>query len=360
MKHVLPFALVLTIALPVLVVGPSSAVPVSLPDSKPSTATHGRYPPGSHKPGADVIVWTNRSSEGSGHLVIARADGTDRRDLTPPTPDTADYDAQISPDGRWIAYERDTAESSTIRLIRPDGTGDHALPVACVDPCVANVSPTWLTSGRLAVSLVFGPFDEGDGSASSAVLWTVRSDGTGLRRLSQPGIDGTFEDYYARPAPDHRYVTFVRLRNSDLARALYRMRPDGTHLQRLTPWDIGVDGYDLSTARRGATRSLIVFESYGRGAGEDTFADLATVPATCPSVRACTRQIDWLTDNGASGRRNANPKWSPDNRALVFTDRPSFDDQNVDVWTMRFDGHARHRVSSSPDFDYRPDWGITR
>jgi hypothetical protein len=46
-----------------------------------------------------VIVWTNRASTGSEHLLVARADGSHQRILTPALPDTGDIDAQISPTG---------------------------------------------------------------------------------------------------------------------------------------------------------------------------------------------------------------------------------------------------------------------
>jgi hypothetical protein len=47
----------------------------------------------------------------------------------------------------------------------------------------------------LDLPAVVGPFDLVNESVRSAVLHTVKLDGTGLRRLSQPGIDGGFEDY---------------------------------------------------------------------------------------------------------------------------------------------------------------------
>ena len=65
----------------------------------------------------------------------------------------------------------------------------------------------------------------------------------------------------------------------------------------------------------------------------------------------------WLTDNAATGRRNANPHWSPDGRNIVFTDRAGIDTEDVEIWTMRYGGADRRQISTSPRFDYRPDWG---
>ncbi len=42
----------------------------------------------------------------------------------------------------------------------------------------------------------------------------------------------------------------------------------------------------------------------------------APCPWLCNGAKQCGKKIDWLTDNKASGRRNANPHWSPDGREL--------------------------------------------
>ena len=308
---------------------------------------------------AGVIVWTNRADDGSEHLVIARTDGSHQRQVTPTTPDTSDIDAQISPDGRWIAYERDHGDSAaTIHLVRPNGRDDHVVDVGCVDPCAGALSPTWLSETRIAFSLVFGPFDDKTGDAASAALYSARIDGTGVRRLSEAGIDGVYEDGSLRVSADRSYVTFRRTQNSDLSTALFRMTPDGSHLHQLTPYSLRADVNDLSTARLGPTKNLVVFESYGRGDPTQSFVDIATVPSTCGSLADCTSRIRWLTDNGATGRRNANPQWSPDGTSLVFTDRPSIDDPNAEIWTMRYPESARQKISTSPNFDYRPTWGV--
>ena len=304
-----------------------------------------------------IIVWTTREASGSEHLMVARADGSHQRSLTPELPDTGDVDAQISPDGSWVAYERDTADSASVRLVRPDGRQDDMVDVGCSEPCVAAIGPTWLTNTRLSFALVKAPFGQPNDSASSAVLWTSRRDGTHVRRLSRPGIDGVYEDLWAHRAPDGSYLTFLRRRNADLKSALFRMRPDGTHEQQLTPWDISADVNDLSTARLGPTKDLLVFDSYARGGSETSFVDIGTVPATCPDLQACTASIRWLTDNGATGRRNANPQWSPDGTSLVFTDRASIDEPNAEIWTMRYPGTDRRKISTSTNFDYRPTWG---
>jgi Tol biopolymer transport system component len=190
------------------------------------------------------------------------------------------------------------------------------------------------------------------------VVFTARPDGSDIRRFSRRADEGRFEYSNLRLSPDQSYVTF---RRTDLAlgrSALFRADPDGQHPRQLTPFSLDAEVNDLSTARGGPTKDLLVFESFGRGDPDKTFVDIATVPTTCGSLAECTSKIVWLTDNAATGRRNANPQWSPDGSSLVFTDRPSIDVNDAEIWTMRYLGTQRRKISNSPDFDFRPTWGV--
>jgi hypothetical protein len=207
----------------------------------------------------------------------------------------------------------------------------------------------------LAVTRVDGPFT--NDNAAQALIWTVRPDGSRLRRLSPVSAAGVFEDSYAHASRDGGYLVFMRRRLSDGATALFRSDRLARHPQRITPWGLGIEVNDVSTAAGGPTKDLVLFEAYGRGDPDATFVDLGTVPATCPSPAACRKALVWLTDNGASGRRNANPHWSPAGRDYVFTDRTSIDTEDVQIWTATYGSGARREVSTSPRFDYRPDWG---
>ena len=103
--------------------------------------------------------------------------------------------AQFSPNGRWIAYTALDESSGEVRLVRPDGSKDHRLPVGCQDPCLEVGTPTWITNHRLAVVKVKGPVV--DDTASEALLWTVKRDGSSLHRMSPAGDAGKYEDAYA-------------------------------------------------------------------------------------------------------------------------------------------------------------------
>ncbi|MCY1138341.1 hypothetical protein OWR29_10060 [Actinoplanes sp. Pm04-4] len=299
------------------------------------------------------IVWTNApdTTFTTGHLEIARPDGRGARRLTPDTPGARDLLPSISPDGRRVVYQRDSGDFADLRIVDVTGRNDHSVDTGCHDPCQDDLEPGWLPDGRIYFTRVIGPFDQPNGSARSAVLHTARPDGTGVRRLSPPGPDGLIEDYHASTVPGAGYLVYGRLRNEDFATALFRMDLPSRRVRQLTSWSVPAESADLSPARRGPTKDLVVFQ-IGRP-GTDVL-DIATVPATCRDEADCMSKVKYLT--GGEGRATS-PSWSPDGRRIAFSFRTGTADLNGDVWTMRPDGSDRRRVSTSPVFDYGADWG---
>jgi Tol biopolymer transport system component len=294
-------------------------------------------------------------------IVLRSRDGRTRW-LTQPRAGLVDLDPAISPNGRWVAFERDYPDGrSAIGLVRRNGTGLRILRRVCTDPCVAALTPTWTPDGRsLAFSRVSGLdlTSEEEQNADSAVLWLSDLNGRHLRRLSQRGIDGRLEDYRASFAPAG-YVVFVRIRNSDGHLAAFRMSRAGTHVRRLTPWSLDADLPWVSPATRGRTEHLVVFETYGHGAPDGTAQAIATVPATCRPVSSCRDRIRMLTSPTALPVQHFNPTWSPHGRRIAYVRFRGH--QNAapdgDIWTMRWNGTHKRALSHSPLFEFRPSWG---
>ena len=86
---------------------------------------------------------------------------------------------------------------------------------------------------------------------------------------------------------------------------------------------------------------------------------IATVPSTCASVSDCRKQISYLTDLKHPPGARFNPSWSPNGQRIAYVKFKG--DENDccvgDIHTMRADGSHRMPVSTSPKFEYRPDWG---
>jgi Tol biopolymer transport system component len=116
----------------------------------------------------------------------------------------------ISPDGSTIVFERDLPDGNTqIRLVGSDGRGDHAVDLGCTFPCASDLEPAWSLDGReILFQRVDFPFDPITQDAASAVLWAAAPDGSGVQRVSEPGIDGVFEDSHPRFSPRGDYLTF--------------------------------------------------------------------------------------------------------------------------------------------------------
>jgi TolB protein len=292
-------------------------------------------------------------------IAIADADGHNVRPLSRPPSGYFDIDAEVSPDGSRVAYERDAPDgTSELRVVHADGSGDHALDLGCVGRCDAELSPAWTPDGRhLVFTRVLGPYP--DGNASSAVLWKTDLRGEHITRVSPRGIDGAFEEYYASFAPAG-YMVFVRSRNADFKNAVFRVNPDGSHLIRLTPWSLIADIADVSPATHGPTKNLVVFETLSHGAPPGKSSAVATVSATCCTHKP--RHVRFLTPRADPPRSSFNPSWSPDGTHIAFT-RFSFNDATQvargDIWTMRWNGDDKHPVVNSNLFEFRSDWGIT-
>src|SRR3984957_9760419 len=208
----------------------------ALTAAAPAQATTHRWP-GPAQSGR--IVWTQvlDSNFTTARLVSARPDSRGFRVLTHPGPKRFDIDAVVSPDGRQVLFERDLPSGrSVLEMVGAGGGRVRIVPVRCTDPCAGLDNPGWAGSRRIAFSRVMGRFDGPGRAAHSAVLYHARRAGSGMRRLSQHGIDGVYEDYHARFDASGRHLIFLRLRNSDGKTAVFWMRRDGSGVHQLTPW----------------------------------------------------------------------------------------------------------------------------
>ena len=201
---------------------------------------------------------------------------------------------------------------------------------------------------HLTFTRVVGPFDQPGGSARSAVLWTANLDGSHVRRLSQPGIDGVYEDYRARFLPDGRTVTFIRVRNEPFNSAVFTMDVKTRRVRQLTPWELDADTHDVSS------RGVVAFETFGHGPPEGQSANVATVPVDCGVARGLHQRIRYVTHNGAG------PTWSPTRggrpTAGASCSPSGTTPRSPTSGRSRPDGSDRRRVTTSPLWDFRPSW----
>jgi len=356
-RPLLVLALGSALAFPAMV---SPASPASATSAKQgSAADHGTARRAGDERGT-MLAWSRfvDLDFSAARIVVGRPDGGPVRELTSSSDGVQDIDPKFSPDGSRVLFERDLPDGSTqVVVVNVDGTGEHVLPLGCVDPCAADVSPTWAPDGQhVYFTRVVGPFDQVNGSATSAVLWRARLNGRDLTRISEPGIDGAFEEYLATFAPAG-YMVFLRLRNSDIHSAAFRRDPDG-HVTQLTGYSLDADELSVSPAAQGPSKDLVVFETFGHGAPDGIAAAVATVPATCKSRARCAGRVRFLTSPRSLPDQHFNPSWAPDGRQIAFV-RFSFVDPGPavgDIWRMDWNGNHQRPVSTSPLFEFRPAW----
>jgi TolB protein len=304
--------------------------------------------------GADGrIVWSRFTDDtfSTARIVSAKPDGSRLRVLSHGADGQQDTYPAPSRSGSRIAFERDSADGVEVMVVNANGSRQRTVDLGCVDPCDSDQIPNWTPDGEhLTFTRVVGPFDLPNDSARSAVLWVANLDGSHVRRLSQPGIDGVYEDYRARFLPDGRTITFIRVRNEPFNSAVFTMDVKTRRVRQLTPWELDADTQDVSS------RGVIAFETFGHGPPEGQSENVATVPVDCGSLAACTRKIRYVTHNGAGPTSSATPGWAPDGRRIVFSewDHELF----ADLWAVRPDGSDRQRVTTSPLWDWRSSWAF--
>jgi len=302
-----------------------------------------------------------------GELFVVNADGSDATRITHPPRGTEDVTPDWSPDGTRIVFARAPA------------TGVHS-------------------------------------------IWTVKADGTDLRRLTPPCAPGRgipacpADDGWPVWSPDGKHIAFQRLSGAlrpkgatvNDAKGIYKDQlvvtdPNGRHARTLVwfgPWrgDPQIpawspDGTQLVFLERsdnGGTcscRAIYIVNADGTGLRR------LTPPSIAPGDK-----IDWSPDgktvlfrthrdegpNGSSGYgaqlytihpdgtglrqlthfgssdRVLPGSYSPDGKFIVFETSAGTTAGTPDVFVMNADGTARRRITRTPNFETQADWGQAR
>jgi TolB protein len=216
----------------------------------------------------DGTAATGRNA-GEGDIAVIDADGSDLHRITGVGTDTQ---PAWSPDGTRIAFVRFASGSSDIYVIRPDGSGLHRLTH------MGSMRPAWSPDGRWIAFTAPLP------SRGNPHVFVMRADGARVRQLAH-GV----EEYDPAWSPTGAEIAFGDTRDH----SLYTIRPDGTHLRRLT---------------------------------------------TCEEP-ACVSDSE--------------PAWSPDGRLLVFARDIAGRRQ---LYVVNSDGTGLHRLTNDQADDCCPSW----
>ena len=225
-----------------------------------------------------------------------------------------------------------------------------------------------------------------------SVLWTIRADGTGARRVTRSRSVDEIEPEWS---PDGRKIAFSRsgkchTEPSDLCMRIWTVNADGSDARRLTPQRLpgllanravsfqaptwSPDGRRIAYEQsiwESQRSNLYVMNADGSGRRRLTRLRNARSPAWSPNGAAIAfthrpergnREIFVLTLKTGKIRRltrtkadESLPQWSPDGRRIVYQ-RWNGASEEDDVFVMNADGGGQRNLTHRPGLDGGPAW----
>ena len=234
-----------------------------------------------------------------------------------------------SPDGRRLAFARRSFADENhpgpweIWVVNADGTHQRRL--------AHGTEPAWSQDGRrVAFTGVYVP------RAGHPDIWVMRADGTNMRRLT---VNTSFGDRSPDWSPDGRLIAYTTNAGGfgNSTRAVWTMRPDGSHKQRLTP--IGVRTASPSWSPDG---KRIAFIRLGTG-----------LPGASSTLWTMNR--DGTNEQSLGVPFATSCSWAPAGRAIAVaatTSQPA-----GDIFAVRLGENPLTRLTApGPADDIDPAW----
>jgi Tol biopolymer transport system component len=305
-------------------------------------------------PGANGRIAFTRYTDGTrshGAIFTIGANGREERRLTRPPFGSADYQADWSPDGARLVFQREyqtkpyetfvvNANGSDLRQVDPGCPA--GIPATQI--CEENL-PAWSPDGRrLAFNWAFGKLKQirGEEWIEVGAIGVMDADGGNVRQLTQLKRPTTSEDSEPVWSPDGRRIAFVRLNSTAQPQdrqAVFVMNADGSGIRRVTPWSL--DAGDHPDWSPDGTR--ILFRAPEGGA----VTSLYTIRPDGTGLRRVTRFAPSVEVLSAS--------YSPDGRWIVLSRTGRA--HQPDLFVIRPDGSGLRRVTNTTAWDSAPDWG---
>jgi Tol biopolymer transport system component len=322
------------------------------------------------------IIFVRESLDGSGrHVFSIDPDGTGEIQLIAPAAETP----LLSPDGSRLAFECLDGDLVRVCMADADGSDPHMLTPdmsETVHP-IENYAPrAWSPDGERLVLIGFGGAPAGiftmpasdhgelvrvttsptrhvddtlglspDGSRivflrtpiaddHDADVYVVATDGTGLVRLSPPGM--AVECCVAPDwSPDGSRIAFAGKNAAD-EWAIYAVDADGSDRQRISP----LEGWVFAPAWSPDGRTI----AFTRSA-----IDGAQISVVHPDGTDLVQVTDRWDSDGSY-----NAVWSPDGSQLVFQHGDG--GQVSDLWVIDADGHGLLQLTDTPATEGSPSW----
>jgi Tol biopolymer transport system component len=274
-------------------------------------------------PDGKYIVISERPAPQKAYaLFLLSLETLEKRQLTFPDAQTmGDYGGRLSPDGRQVAFLRNTRETSDVYLL--PAAGGETRRLTFENSIFSGLD--WTADGS---ELIFSSFRGG----SNPSLWRVSATGANLRRL---GVGG---DGVSGPsvAPKGNRLAYVQIRwNEDIAR-LPIPRP-GARAESATPLIASTQNEE--GPQYSPDGKKIAFQSTRSGSYEIWVCDAdGSNPLQLTSFR---------------GPLTGTPRWSPDGQQLAFDSRP---ERYAQIFTIQGDGGVPRQLTSGNFNHVTPSW----
>ena len=275
--------------------------------------------------GKFLAVSDRTSPEEPFAIFLVSVESGEKRRLTSPTQSLADHSLAFSPDGRTLAFIRQSA--STIANI-------YLVQVASGEPwrLTYNDQPTrglaWTPDGREIV------FSSGPAAGlSNSSLWRISSLGGMPELLSGTGGDAV------SPAISRRGSRLIYSRRTPSDRNIWRLELSGLTAARNRPARLIASTRADWFPQISPDGGRIAFESNRSGSSE---------------VWVCDRDGRGLVQlTSFAGVNAGSPSWSPDGRWIAFDAAP---DGNADVYVISADGGSPRRLTAEGSTGQVPRW----
>jgi Tol biopolymer transport system component len=274
-------------------------------------------------PGRNGLIAFAGYAAGDGEIYTVHKDGSHQRQLTHNAAE--DTGPAFSPNGRKIVYVHDVDPTPgghyELFAMKPDGSHKHQL----THTDDGAYDPAFSPNGKKIA------FTTGQGTG----IFTVNSDGTHEHQVTDAP-----DDLNPSFAPNGRHIVFVHY--VGVTPEIFTMRPDGSHLRRLTHNDQSDTNPSYSPDGK-----KIVWSGY-RGRPED----ILVMNADGTHQRNLTKNALYEFD----------PVFSPDGTKIAFYSSPGSPGKrgaggnDAEIFVMHRDGSHRHALTHNETFDQSPDW----
>jgi TolB protein len=292
-------------------------------------------------------------------IFTVKPDGTKMRQVTRPRHGVDDREPDWSPNGKKIAFERQSpcpaggvkdglnSTCDVVYTVKPNGKGLKSL-VPCRfkvgsgtgapnTDCVGVDQPAWSPDGT-QVAFVYNLANAAyvDSLRLSAGVWIVNVGGHGLRQVTQR-TPGNSWDFGPGWSADGRKIVFERFDLDRQASAVFTVDVDGGSLLRVTPWELnGGNSPDWSPDGR-----WILFRS-------EPSNDLYKVHPDGTGLTNLT--------NGSGSYLGSS--FSPDGSMIATSRTPGAGlEAAADLFVMNADGSRMRQITKTRLWESAADWG---